>query len=70
MTLTPAQNGFLKQLVMVVIMAIVAFAANAANLSPVLGGTAALIISALASSIESHIKANTGNGLFGAVRIS
>lgn len=70
MTLTPVQNGFLKGLAIVVLTAAVSFLGDAANLAPLIGNSAALIIAGLASSLESHIKDQTGKGLMGAVRIS
>ncbi len=69
MTLTPAQNGFLKGIILAVLSAVTAYLADPAHLTIVSGG-AALIISALASSFESYLKDKTGNGLFGAVRVS
>lgn len=69
MTLTPAQNGALKQLLMIVVLGVVAFLANAANLTPFMSAGIATIVSMLASSLESHIRATSGQGLFGAVNV-
>lgn len=69
MTLTAAQNGFLKQLLMVVVLAIGAYVADASHLTPVIGATAAVFVSALASSFESYVRDQTGKGLFGAARV-
>lgn len=69
MKLTPAQNGALKQLAMVVILAVVAWLANVAHLSPAIGVPAAVFVSMLASSLESYIKDYTDKGMFGAVTI-
>lgn len=70
MTLTPAQNGFIKGLVIVLLTAATAFLADAANLTPIVGNTAALLVAALASSVESFIKDQTGKGLMGAVEVT
>ncbi|GAO38362.1 hypothetical protein SCH01S_14_00260 [Sphingomonas changbaiensis NBRC 104936] len=70
MTLTPAQNGFVKQLVLLVVLSVGSYLANAANLTPVMSFSVASVVSALASSLESYIKAQTGQGLFGAVQVS
>lgn len=69
MTITPAINGFLKGLALVVIGAVVAFVSNAANLEGVVPSVLIPLVIALASALESSIKAKTGNGLFGAVRV-
>lgn len=69
MTLTPAQNGALKQLLMVLVLGVVAFLGDSAHLTPFMSAGLATIVSMLASSLESHIKAQTGNGLFGAATI-
>ncbi len=70
MTITPAVSGFLKGLLLVVIAAVVGFFSDAANLNGVLPPVLVTIVVALASAIESSIKASTGTALFGAVRVS
>lgn len=52
-----------------VLAAVASYFADAANLNGLLGPALATVVAALASSLESHIKANSGNGLFGAVRV-
>ena len=69
MTISPALNGFLKGLLMVIVLGVADYLANAANLSPVLGSVVATLVAALASSIESHIKEQTGRGLLGVVHV-
>lgn len=68
MTITPAQAGFIKGLGLALLAAATAYLSNPENLTFLSGGIA-LIVSALASSLESHIKANSGNALFGAVSV-
>lgn len=69
MTLTPAQNGAIKQFLILILLAVAGFVADAANVSPFLGTTAAAILSIVASSLESKIKADSGRGLFGAAKV-
>lgn len=68
---SPATAGFLKGLFLAAVLGICVFLENSANLTGILNPTVATIVVALASSIESHLKAgNDGQkGLFGAIAI-
>lgn len=70
MKTTPAFNGFLKGLAIVIVTAAVSYLAEAANVAPLIGNSAALAVAAIASAIESHIRSNTGHGLFGATKVA
>jgi hypothetical protein len=67
--ITPALNGFLKGLLMVVVLGVASFLEDKANLTGVVNPIVATLIAAIASSVESHIRATTGRGLLGAVRV-
>lgn len=81
-TISPSLNGFLKGLFLVVcfsiVTAVAAFLENATNiialLGPTLGPIVAPVVGAFvtaeASALESYIKDQTGQGLFGAVRVN
>lgn len=69
MTITPALNGFLKGLAIVIVTAATAFLADANNVAPIIGNSAALLVAAIASSMESHIRSHTGKGLMGVARV-
>lgn len=69
MTITPGLSGFLKGLLLVVILAVTSYLSDAANLTGIAPVIATLVV-AVASAIESSIKANSGKALFGAVRVS
>lgn len=68
-TITPAFNGFLKGLGVVLLMSALTYLADAANTAPLLGIGGAALLSGLASAIESHIRSHTGKGLFGATKV-
>lgn len=68
MSLTPAQLGFVRAIGYTLLTALLAFLANQANLTGIVGDSAALIIAGLAASLEHYIESQTGNALFGAVR--
>lgn len=72
MKITPAIAGFIKGLVLVAVIAVCTYLEDAAHLTGVLNPVIATVIAALASSLESHLKAESGNtsALFGAVKIS
>jgi len=72
MKITNAQAGFIKGLLVVVVASVVSYLANSANLQGVLNPALATVVAALFSSLESHLKATSGNSkaLFGAVRLS
>jgi len=69
MTLTPAQNGFIKGLGLVVVLSVASYFEDTAHLTGVLNPILATLVAALASSLESHIKDQTGRGLMGAVKV-
>lgn len=68
-TISPALNGFLKGLLIVVVSAVAAYVGDVANLTPLVGASSATIIAAIVSALESKIKSETGNGLLGAVKV-
>lgn len=70
MTMTPAFNGFIKGIGLVILTSVLAFVANVGNTEPLLGIGAATLVAGIASALESHIRANTGKGLFGATKVS
>lgn len=69
MTLTPAQNGFIKGVGLAVLSAVVAYVSDPSHLTFLSSGIA-LVVAGIASSFESHIKDQTGRGLMGAVKIN
>jgi hypothetical protein len=64
--MSPAVIGFLRGLATVVVFAVVGYVANAANLTPVLGGSVATIVAALALALE-HGLSPSGTAGFGAI---
>ena len=71
MNISPAFAGFLKGIVLAIVFAITSFLENQANLSGVVNPSIALVVAALASGLESHLKAQSGGttALFGAARV-
>ncbi len=65
--MSPAILGFMRALLVAVVMAVVTYLANAANLNGVVSTSAAVIISGIALAIEHAMASSTGNALFGAV---
>lgn len=68
---SPGVAGFLKGLVLVVVIAVLGFLSNATNLEFIANPAIVSLIVAVASAIESSMKAKTAGekGLFGAVSI-
>lgn len=71
MKISPSTAGFLKGLLIVVVLAVVSFLGDAAHLTGVLNPVLAALVAGVFSGIESKMKANTDGetGLFGAVSI-
>lgn len=71
-TVSPGMAGFVKGLLGVVVLVVVSYLANAANLTGILNPTLSIIIAGLFSGIESSLKAkaNGSTALFGAVKLS
>lgn len=71
MTLTSAQAGFIKGLALTLIFAAVTFFGDAQNLQGIMSPGLAALVAALASSLESHLKAKSDGtvALLGAARI-
>lgn len=71
MTISPATSGFIKGLLMVVVLSVVSYLADAAHFGGILSPAIATIAAAVFSAVESDLKANSGGnlGLFGAARI-
>ena len=72
MTLSPAIAGFIKGLLMVIVLAVVSYLGDSAHLSGILSPALATIAAGLFSAIESSLKASSGGStaLFGAVKLS
>lgn len=68
-TISPALNGFLKGILIVVLAAVAAYASDVVHLGFLSPGIA-VIVASLASSAESYIKSISGQGLFGAVNVA
>lgn len=70
-TLSPAVAGLFKGLAIVIIFAVVQFLSNDANLTGVLSPVIASLVAAIASAVESQMKASSGNtaALMGAVKL-
>jgi uncharacterized membrane protein len=69
MKISPALALMLKGLGLTVLLAVLAFFSNAANLNGVLPEVVVGIIALVASRIESTIKEGSGKALFGAARV-
>ena len=70
MTLSLAQLGFVKGLLVIIAVSVLSYLGNAANLTGVINNPMVIsIIVALAASLESHLKEKNGTGLFGAVNL-
>lgn len=71
MNLSPAVAGVLKGVLLAVLLALCSYFENMANLEGVVNPAIAVVITALASGLESHLKAQSGNttALFGAVKL-
>lgn len=67
--MNPAVLGLIRALGTVVVLAVVAFLANAANIAPVFGDSLAVVIASVALAVEHAIEASNGKALFGAVRV-
>lgn len=69
--LTPSIAGFIKGLLIVVVLAGVSYCADAAHLSGVLNPVIATFAASIFSAIESSLKASSGGqtALFGAAKI-
>lgn len=68
MKISPAWEGALRSLGILVLMSVLSWASVQANLSPLIGTTASAFVVMLAAAIENSIKSATGAALFGAVR--
>jgi hypothetical protein len=70
-TISPALGGFIKGLLGVVVLVVVSYLANAANLNGLLNPSLAVLVAAIFSAVESQLKANSGGttALFGAVHV-
>lgn len=70
MTLTPAQLGLARGLGVAILLAVLTFIGDSANLNGIVSVSAASIISGLALSLEHYLEAKSGNttALFGAVK--
>jgi len=70
MTISPALAGALKGVSMVVLAAVAAYFSDPSHLT-FLSGSIAVIVAALFSALESHLKAQSGGttALFGAVKV-
>lgn len=71
MKLNAAWIGFIKAIGVVVIMGVLSYVGDAAHLNGLVSPIIASLIAALAASLESHLKDESGNtkALFGAVKV-
>ena len=71
MKITPAFAGFVKGLLIVVVLAVVSFMGDQANLTGIMSPVLATLVASIFSSVESSMKAKSGGNtaLFGAVTI-
>lgn len=71
MKINSATAGFIKGLLLVVVLAVSSFLADQANLSGVLNPVLATLVAAAFSALESHLKTASGGAtaLFGAVKL-
>jgi len=71
MNMSPAVAGFIKGLLGVMVLVIVSYLADAANLTGLLNPTIATIVAGAFSALESSLKAQSGGttALFGFAKI-
>lgn len=69
MAITPAQLGFIRAFGTGILLFVLAYLGDASHLSGVVSDTIALIISALALSLEHQIESNSGKALFGSTKV-
>lgn len=69
--LSPAVAGFLKGVLIAVVLAIVSYLGDSAHLGGIVSPSIAVLIASVASAIESSLKSSSGgtSALFGAVRL-
>lgn len=70
MNLSPAVLGFMRGLGVAIVVAVLTYLGDAANLNGLVSPTLAALIAAIALAAEHGIQAKTGNALFGAVKRS
>lgn len=72
MTINPATAGFVKGLLLVVILTVSSYLADSAHLTGVLNPVLATVVASAFSALESHLKAVSGGSkaLFGAVSVN
>lgn len=70
--ISPSIAGFIKGLGIVLLVSTLSFLGDVSHFTGIVNPIVATMIAALASSLESHMKAASGNttALFGSVRIS
>jgi hypothetical protein len=69
MQISPAQNGFLKGLGLAVLFAFLSYISDTSHLAPVVSGGVAMLITSLASSLESYLRDKHAVGLLGLVNV-
>jgi hypothetical protein len=67
--MNPATLGFVRALGTVALVAVLSYLGDAAHLSGIVSDSLATVIAALALGLEHSIESQTGNGLFGAVKV-
>lgn len=67
MALSAAQLGFIRGISFTILMAVLTFFADAANLNGLVGPVTASVVASIALAIENHFAAKGKNALFGAV---
>lgn len=70
MILSPAQLGALRALGVVVLMAVLTWLGDTANLNGIVSTSVAAVISMIALGIEHTLASGTGTAMFGAVTLT
>jgi hypothetical protein len=68
MNISPAWEGALRGLGAVILVSVLAWLSNAANLNGLMAPSAVTIITMIAAAVESSMKASGSGALFGAVK--
>lgn len=71
MKISPSVAGFIKGIGIAVILAVVTYLGDSSHLGTVVSPSIAVLVAAVASAIESSLKASSGgtSALFGAVKL-
>lgn len=69
MKITPAWASAIKQIGLLILLVVLGYFSDVANLEPLFGASASAVIVVVIAAIEAKIKAETGQALFGAARV-